>query len=102
VRPAESAIQDATPTESYGNFGLEKVTVLLMARWLLVKNRRPSGSWPVTIQDDDEGSRSKGADGEVRSWDELKDLAAGHGISHGDYGGPGLMEMITAFGPVPR
>jgi hypothetical protein len=56
----------------------------------------------VTIQDDDEGSRSKGADGEVRSWDELKDLAAGYGISHGDYGGPGLMEMITAFGPVPR
>jgi hypothetical protein len=40
VRPAESAIQDATPTESYGNFSLEKVTVLLMARWLSVKNRK--------------------------------------------------------------
>ena len=52
-----------------------------MARWLLVKNRRPSGSWPVTIQDTKRSSGfRKGSDGEVRSWAELYALATVHGI----------------------
>jgi hypothetical protein len=75
---------------------------LVMARWLLVKNRRPSGSWPVTIQDDaDRSVFKRGADGEVHSWDELNALAAEHAIGHGKVGGPGLAEMSAALGPAP-
>src|SRR5262249_7395562 len=51
-----------------------------MARWLLVKHRRPSGSWPVTVQADTPRSGGRGADGEARSWAELKDLAVEHGV----------------------
>jgi hypothetical protein len=73
-----------------------------MASWLLVKNRRPSGSWPVTIQDDaDQSGFKRGADGEVRSWDELDALAAEHTIGRGEVGGPGLGEMIAVLGPAP-
>jgi hypothetical protein len=74
-----------------------------MARWLLVKNRRPSGSWPVTIQDTKRSSGfHKGSDGEVRSWAELHALAAAHGIDHNLVGGPGRAEMEAALGPAPN
>lgn len=75
---------------------------LVMARWLLVKNRRPSGSWPVTVQDDaDRSGVKRGADGEVHSWDELQALAAKHAIEPRKVGGPGLAEMRVALGPAP-
>ena len=73
-----------------------------MARWLLVKNRRSSGSWPVTIQDDANRSGLKQrADGEIHSWAELNARAAEHAIGHGEVGGPGLTEMRAALGPAP-
>jgi hypothetical protein len=73
-----------------------------MARWLLVKNRRPSGSWPVTIQDDtDRSALRRGSDGEVGSWADLNALAAAHGIDHNAVSGPGHAEMAAALGPAP-
>jgi hypothetical protein len=71
-----------------------------MARWLLVKNRRPSGSWPVTIRNTKRSSGfRKGSDGEVRSWAELHALATAHGIERSAVGGPGHAEMEAALGP---
>ena len=53
----------------------------------------------MTIQDDaDRPGFKQGADGEVRSWDELNALAAKHAIEQGQVGGPGVAEMIAVLG----
>jgi hypothetical protein len=55
----------------------------------------------VTVQDDTLRSGGRGADGEARSWAELRDLAVEHGVDAHDFGGPGLAEMVAALGPAP-
>jgi len=73
-----------------------------MARWLMVKSRNRSGTWSVTISDDTELGGSRGADGEVRTWAQLRDMAAAHEIDHKAVSGPGLAEMVSALGPAPE
>ena len=56
----------------------------------------------MTIQDGaDRSGFKRGADGEVRSWDELNALAAEHTIGRGEVGGPGLGEMLAVLGAAP-
>jgi len=68
----------------------------------MVKSRNRSGTWSVTIQDDTERGASRGPDGEVRTWAQLRDLAAAHDIDRNAVSGPGLAEMVSALGPAPE